>query len=143
MAWSPNGSGLLVLGADSGADVSGAEGGFALRTGESGPNWLPNVASSNGQNLWRRLYRWFDGASTLAPVSHPPVNIWEAAWLGDDSVAVIASDHHGEGSWYEASLRLIDATTGADRARYAPAQQIAVPAGGCPETGRVGKRGVG
>src|SRR3546814_15315715 len=86
MAWSPNGSGLLVLGADSGADVSGAEGGFALRTGESGPNWLPNVASSNGQNLWRRLYRWFDGASTLAPVSHPPVNIWEAAWPGDDKI---------------------------------------------------------
>src|SRR3546814_1456520 len=83
MAWSPNGRGLLVLGADSGADVSGAEGGFALRTGESGPNWLPNVASSKGQDRWRRLYRWFDGASTLAPVAHPPVKLWEAAWPGE------------------------------------------------------------
>src|SRR3546814_13953502 len=64
---------------------------------------------------------------TLFP--YPTLFRSEAAWLGDDSVAVIASDHHGEGSWYEASLRLIDATTGAERARYAPAAQIGVPAG--------------
>src|SRR5690606_16076519 len=40
-----------------------------------------------------------------------------------------ASDHHSEGSWYEASLRVLDAATGAERSRYAPAEQIGVPAG--------------
>src|SRR3546814_7377273 len=48
--------------------------------------------------------------------------------ISDWSSDVCSSDL-GEGSWYEASLRLIDATTGAERARYAPAEQIGVPAG--------------
>lgn len=129
LAWSPGSNKLLVLGADAGADVSGAEGGFALRGDAEGPNWLPEVASSSAQNLWRRLYLWTADATSLQAVTRPPVNIWEAAWLGDDSFAVVASDHHGEGSWYEASLRVLDAATGAERARYTGAEQIGVPAG--------------
>ncbi|HWV61400.1 MAG TPA: S9 family peptidase [Sphingopyxis sp.] len=129
LAWSPGGRDLLILGADSGADVSGAEGGFALRSDAGGPAWLPEVASSGAQNLWRRLYVWTAGAMTLRVVAQPPVNVWEAAWLGDDAFAVIASDHHSEGSWYEASLRILDAGTGAERARYTGAEQIGVPAG--------------
>ncbi|MBJ7498908.1 MAG: S9 family peptidase [Sphingopyxis sp.] len=129
LAWSPSGDKLLLLGADSGADVSGAEGGFALRGDAAGPGWLPEVASSSAQNLWRRLYVWTAGATSLRAVSQPPVNVWEAAWFGDDAFAVVASDHHSEGSWYEASLRILDAGTGAERARYTPAEQIGVPAG--------------
>ncbi|HEV2597948.1 S9 family peptidase [Sphingopyxis sp.] len=129
LAWSPGGRDLLVLGADSGADVSGAEGGFALRGEDEGPDWLPEVASSSAQNLWRRLYVWTAGATSLRPVTRPPVNVWEAAWLGDDAFAVVASNHHSEGSWYEASLRVLDAATGAERARYSGAEQIGVPAG--------------
>ncbi|WP_054588475.1 alpha/beta hydrolase family protein [Sphingopyxis macrogoltabida] len=129
LAWSPGGSGLLILGADPGADVSGAEGGYVLRGGASGPSWLPEVAASDAQDLWRRLYRWSDGATALQAVTRPPVNVWEAAWLGEERFAVIASDHHGEGSWYEATLRIIDAKTGAEEARHAPVEQIGVPAG--------------
>lgn len=129
LLWSPSGDTLLVLGADSGADVSGAEGGFALRADAAGPDWLPEVASSSAQNLWRRLYVWTAGATNLRAVSQPPVNVWEAAWFGDDAFAVVASDHHSEGSWYEASLRILNAGTGAERARYTPAEQIGVPAG--------------
>ncbi|WP_447763738.1 prolyl oligopeptidase family serine peptidase [Sphingopyxis panaciterrae] len=129
LAWAPGSGGLMILGADPGADVSGAEGGYALRGGASGASWLPDVASSNAQDLWRRLYHWSDGATELRAVTRPPVNVWEAAWLGDDRFVVIASDHHGEGSWYEATLRVIDARTGEERARHAPAEQIGVPVG--------------
>lgn len=129
LVWAPGGDKLLVLGADAGADVSGAEGGFALRGDAKGPGWLPEVASSSGQNLWRRLYVWTAGATALRAVAQPPVNIWEAAWLGDNAFAVVASDHHSEGSWYEASLRILDAATGTERARYTGAEQIGVPAG--------------
>lgn len=128
MLWSPNGKTLLIQAADAGADVSGAEGGFALReAAEEG--WLPDVAASNAENLWRRLYRWSEGSSGLEAVTEPPANIWEAAWIGDDSIAVVASNHHGEGSWYTATLRILDAVSGAERSRYSPAEQIGVPCG--------------
>lgn len=129
LAWSPGGRDLLILGADPGADVSGAEGGYALRGGATGPGWLPEISASDAQDLWRRLYRWSDGATVLQAVTRPPVNVWEAAWLGDGRLAVIASDHHSEGSWYEATVRVVDAETGAEHARYAPAEQVGVPAG--------------
>jgi dipeptidyl aminopeptidase/acylaminoacyl peptidase len=126
MSWSPDGQTLLVLAADAGADVSGAEGGFSLRKAAE-ESWLPDIAASDAQNLWRRLYRWSESTLTLHPVSNPPVNIWEAAWIGDDAIVVVASDHHSEGSWYEASLRIVDAISGNERSRYAPAEQVAVP----------------
>lgn len=128
LAWS-SGNQLLLLAADPGADLSGAEGGFALRGEESGPSWLPEVAASDAQDLWRRLYIWSDGADILQPLTQPPVNVWEAAWLGDDRIMLVASDHHSEGSWYEASVRLIDAATGQEQARYQPKEQVGVPAG--------------
>ncbi|VWC51104.1 peptidase S9, prolyl oligopeptidase [Burkholderia lata] len=129
LAWSPGSGDLLVLAADPGADISGVEGGFALCSGQPAASWLPEVTSTAAQDIWRRLYRWSDGDAALIPITHPPVNIWEAAWLGDDAIAVVASDHHSEGSWYEASLRVLDATTGAERSRHEPTDQVAVPAG--------------
>lgn len=128
MSWSPDGQTLLVLAADAGADVSGAEGGFSLAKAAE-ESWLPDVAASEAQNLWRRLYRWSEGTSALDPVSNPPVNIWEAAWIGDDAMVVVASDYHSEGSWYEASLRIVDAVSGEERSRYTPSEQIAIPTG--------------
>ena len=128
LEWSPDGHNLMILGADLGADVSGAEGGYALRGALSGPTWLPEVASSDAQNLWRRLYRWSDGQSTPTTLTSPPVNVWEASWLGNDGFVIVASDHHSEGSWYGATLRVMDAT-GTERSRHHAADQIGLPAG--------------
>jgi dipeptidyl aminopeptidase/acylaminoacyl peptidase len=128
LAWSPGGRNLMVLAADPSADISGVEGGFALRAAKSVASWLPEITATDSNDIWRRLYRWSDGDAALTPLTQPPVNIWEAAWLGDDAFAVIASDHHSEGSWYEASLRVLDAMTGKERSRHEPAEQIAVPA---------------
>ncbi len=128
LEWSPDGHSLMILGADLGADVSGAEGGYALSGVPTGPGWLPDVSSSDDQNLWRRLYRWSDGQSELCALTSPPVNVWEAAWLGNNGFIVVASDHHSEGSWYGATLRVMDAT-GTERSRYKAAEQIGSPAG--------------
>lgn len=128
LEWSPDGHSLMVLGADLGADVSGAEGGYALRGSASGPVWLPDVASSDDQNLWRRLYCWSDDQSEPRALTSPPVNVWEAAWFGNNGLIVVASDDHSEGSWYGATLRVMDAT-GTERSRYKAAEQIGSPAG--------------
>jgi len=129
LMWSPSGRELLVLAADVGADVAGVEGGFAMRGAAPAESWLPEIITTTSQDLWRRLYRWSKGAEELIPVTQPPVNVWEAAWLGEHTAVVVASDHHGEGSWYEASVRLLDTATGAERSRHTPTDQIGVPVG--------------
>lgn len=127
LQWSPDGAtlGLLVAGAR--ADLSGAEGGFALRATDEGPSWLPAVDVGDADDLWRRLYVWQPGWDAPRAVTAPPVNIWEFAWSTPDSLAVVASDHHGEGSWYSASLRSVDLRSGAIVERYRGADQVAVP----------------
>ena len=129
LAWSPGARGLLIVVADPGADVAGVEGGFALRGTKSAERWLPDVASSDATDTWRRIFRWSGPDAELVSISAPPVNIWEASWLGDDAIVVIASDHHGEGSWYEADVRILEAASGNERSRYEPVDQVGVPAG--------------
>ena len=129
LAWSPSGHELLILAADASADVAGAEGGYALRGEEHGAAWLPDVMSTDAADLWRRLYRWSRGLSNLTALTKPPLNVWEASWLGDHEILVVASDHHGEGSWYEASMRVVNARTGAQRIVYNPAEQVGLPVG--------------
>lgn len=126
LRWSPNGKlGLLVAGA--GSDVSGAEGGFALRVAHDGPSWLPEVDMGGSDDVWRRLWIWESDDADILPVTTPPLNVWEFDWIGEDGFAVIASDHHGEGSWYGASLRLVDAATGKDRPGHCATDQLAIP----------------
>lgn len=127
--WSPSGRQLLILAADPGADVAGVEGGFAMRDVRDAAAWLPDVTASDAQDIWRRLYRWSESEAGLVAVTAPPLNIWEASWLGDASVIVVASDHHGEGSWYCASLRVIGLDDRAETARFVPADQLGLPAG--------------
>lgn len=128
LAWSPNGETLLLLVADPAADVSGVEGGYAMRAAGSAASWLPEVTTTDAANLWRRLYRWSDRTAALVAVTEPPVNVWEAVWSGDDALLVVASDHHSEGSWYTASVRILDAVTGEERSRHQPSDQVGMPA---------------
>lgn len=129
LAWDPTGRELLVLAADAGADVSGVEGGYALAGAAGEATWLPEIVSTDSVDSWRRLYRWRVGDQKIQPFTEPPLNVWEASWLGDDAVLVVASDHHGEGSWYDADVRVLDAVNGVERHRHTSADQLAVPTG--------------
>lgn len=128
VSWSPDGRRALLLVAGAEADVSGREGGFALRAGEVQESWRPETHRSEGGDAWRRLLLWAPGADP-SELTAPPVNVWEASWLGNDRLLVVASDHHGEGSWYRADLRVIDADRGVELGRYAGQEQLGVPAG--------------
>lgn len=126
MRWSATGVlGLLIAGAR--ADVSGAEGGFALQVEQSGPAWLPDVDTGGADDVWRRLWIWQGNGADLMPVTTPPLNIWEFDWAGENTLAVVGSDHHGEGSWYGATLRVVDPATGLATEHHRPAEQIAKP----------------
>jgi dipeptidyl aminopeptidase/acylaminoacyl peptidase len=128
-AWAPDGSRLLLVVAGTEADISGAEGGFALRSCPEGASWLPEVISSRGGDLWRQILLWTPGAGLPIALTQPPVNVWEAAWLGDDRVLAIASDDHSEGSWYGASLRFLQVEKQKEIGRYSGRDQLGLPAG--------------
>lgn len=126
MAWSSAGElGLLVAGA--GADVSGAEGGFAMRVEQSGPAWLPDLDTGAAEDVWRRLWVWDGKGAALAPVTAPPLNVWEFDWAGANGLMAVCSDHHGEASWYTASLRTIDRASGSATLCHTPDDQFAKP----------------
>lgn len=126
LRWSPGGKlGLLVAGAR--ADVSGAEGGFARQVAQAGPDWLPEVDSGDADDVWRRLWAWDGVGTTLTAITAPPVNIWEFDWATDERLVVVASDHHGEGSWYSATLRFVERTRGQVVEAYRPKDQIGKP----------------
>ena len=126
IAWSPAGElALLVAGAP--ADVSGAEGGFALQVEQSGPSWLPDVDIAAADDVWRRLWIWDGQGTALTALTAPPLNVWEFDWAGDSGFRAVCTDHHGEGSWYTATLRAIDRASGSATALYTPADQFAKP----------------
>lgn len=129
MEWSPDGSRLALLVAGAGADLSGAEGGFALNAHDKDAEcgWLPQVDTGDGDDLWRTIWVLRPGYGGPRQVTRAPLNVWEFSWCGDDALAAVASDHHGEGSWYSATLRDIDLNSGASSLLYEPRDQIALP----------------
>jgi dipeptidyl aminopeptidase/acylaminoacyl peptidase len=131
--WSPNGERLLLLVAGGAADVAGVQGGFALRQAGSGPAWMPEVTTPGGEGRWRSLWVWQLGQPVPLCITCPPFNPWEAAWCGNDAVLAVASDDHGEGSWYRARLLRLSIAAG-DAVNAAvevcvPRDQIGCPTG--------------
>lgn len=129
VAWSPDGSTILLVLAGAEADLPGAEGGYALRAHSNGPKWLPEMLSSHGGDLWRQALVWSPGGGPPRALTKPPVNTWEAVWLGNERVLTISSDHHSEGSWYGSTLRVVEVETGAEVYHHRGGDQLGVPAG--------------
>lgn len=121
--WAPDGSKLLMVVAGTAADLAGIHGGFAQKQKSSAPAWIPEVRSDEGGELWRTIWTW-DGEGAPRQLTAAPLNVWEASWCGNASIAAISSDHHSEGSWYRAVLSLVDAGSGAATTTYRPADQI-------------------
>ncbi len=115
-AWSPDGSLILVVVAGLDAEQSDAVGSGTVAVADDVPPWIPSVESSDRTDDTRRRLCTIDVASgTVEPVGRPELNVWEAAWCGDDRIAAIVSDDPGESAWYGARLVVIDVASGADR----------------------------
>lgn len=136
--WSPNGSRLLLGVAGLGADQAGAQGSGTIRAGGGDlPSWIPEVESaSNVEREWRTLWVLDVEGRTVVRLSREGLNVWEAAWCGNDAVAAIASESPGEEAWYAAPLVLIDEATGTERALYRSEVQLGLPCAS-PDGGRV------
>jgi dipeptidyl aminopeptidase/acylaminoacyl peptidase len=83
---------------------------------------------------WRRAWVYELAANTVRELRRAGCNIWEAVWCANESIAAIASSSPKEGSWYSASLQLIEIESLASRTIHEPRGQLgclaSAPSGG-------------
>jgi dipeptidyl aminopeptidase/acylaminoacyl peptidase len=129
--WSPDGERILLGVAGHGADIAGGQGAVTSKRGtdRSIPLWAPQVETGDEGFRWRRVWVYALSTNTIRPIPTTSLNIWEAAWCGNASIATVASTGPSEGLWYDAALYLIDIQTGVSRELYQAKDQLGWPAG--------------
>jgi dipeptidyl aminopeptidase/acylaminoacyl peptidase len=106
LEWSPDGGRLLLCVADAGADVAGGHGSGTLGDAVEDPG--APVVESGSTDRRRRAVLLDVATATCRTVSPPELNVWEAAWCGDDGLLAVTSARADEGGWYRAELVGID-----------------------------------
>ena len=133
LAWSPDGTRILLGVAGLGAEVSDAQGsGTAGADGpaDSGlPSWYPEVESGTPEDAWRSLWVYTLATGALAKVSPDGLNVWEAAWSGPGHVLAITSGKPGEDDWYSAVLSRLELASGEVTELLRSDVQLGLPAG--------------
>jgi dipeptidyl aminopeptidase/acylaminoacyl peptidase len=129
LEWSPDGTRILLGVAGLGADQAGASGSGSVRLDQEGsPAWMPEIESAGeDDSAWRRLWVSHVAERTVHALSREGLNVWEAAWCGNDRIAAIVSDSPGEEAWYAASLSSIDAATGIEHVLLRSDVQLGLP----------------
>ena len=115
LQWSADGTRILLRAVGFGTEHSGV------------PSWMPRVDPTEADSQKRNCWIYAVASDQAYPVSASDCNTWEAAWCGEDTLAVVASPRAGEGDWYSADLRIIDVKTGKHRRIYHPADQLGIP----------------
>src|SRR5258707_6719834 len=112
LAWSPDGTRILLGVAGFGAEMADAQGSGTVGSGESGlPSWYPEVDTGTPEDAWRGLWLCTPASGELARVSPEGLNVWEAAWSGPRHVLAITSEQPSEADWYSAGLSRLDIST--------------------------------
>jgi dipeptidyl aminopeptidase/acylaminoacyl peptidase len=130
LAWSPDGTRILLGIAGLGAEMADAQGSGTVGSGESGlPSWYPEVEAGPPEDAWRSLWLYTPASGELARVSPDGLNVWEAAWSGPGHVLAITSEQPSEDDWYSAVLSRLDISTGEVTELLRSDAQLGLPAG--------------
>jgi dipeptidyl aminopeptidase/acylaminoacyl peptidase len=130
LAWSPDGTRILLGVAGLGAEMADAQGSGTVGSGESGlPSWYPEVETGTPEDAWRGLWLYTLASGELAKVSPDGRNVWEAAWSGSGHVLAITSEQASEDDWYSAVLSRLDISTGEMTELLRSDVQLGLPAG--------------
>ncbi len=127
LIWSPNGEELLLLVTGDVSKDAGIRGARVHTAQHDGPAWLPYLETPQDTQRWQSLWVWRPDCDSPRRLTAAGFNPWEAAWLGNDKLLVVASPGYEEGSWYQSALWSLptDGSTGTILRR--PDNQI-----GCP-----------
>src|SRR5438876_359102 len=97
LAWSPDGTRILLGVAGLGAEMADAQGSGTVGSGESGlPSWYPEVEAGTPEDALRSLWLYTPASGELARVSAGGLNVREAAWSGPGHVLAITSGQPSE-----------------------------------------------
>ena len=130
LAWSPDGTRILLGVAGLGAEMADAQGSGTVGSDESGlPSWYPGVDTGTREDAWRGLWLYTPASGELAKVSPDGLNVWEAAWSGSGHVLAITSEQPSEDDWYSAVLSRLDISTGEMTQLLGSDVQLGLPAG--------------
>jgi dipeptidyl aminopeptidase/acylaminoacyl peptidase len=121
--WSPDGTRLLVLAADLGADMAGADSAKKIQEAGADPD-DPKVRRP--AQFWRRLWLVDAGSGETQDVTPPEVNVFEVGWAGA-KVAAVCTDEPSESAWYEAWVGLIDLEAREVERVHTPKWQLQAP----------------
>src|SRR5215831_16835603 len=122
--WSPDGSQLLVLAADLGSDMAGAQ--SAKKIEESGTaEQDPKVLTP--ARFWRRLWLVDATSGETRDVMPEGTNVFEFDWAGGRAVAV-CTDEPSESAWYDAWIGLLDLDARTVERVHTPRWQLQAPA---------------
>src|ERR1700683_517159 len=130
LAWSPDGTRILLGVAGLGAEMADAQGSGTVGSGESGlPSWYPEVEAGTPPDAWRSLWLFTLASGELSRVSPDGLNVWEAAWSGPGHVLAITSEQPSEDDWYSAVLSRLDLSTPEVTELLRSDVQLGLPAG--------------
>jgi len=121
--WSPDGSRLLVLAADIGADRAGADTATKVKEAGTDPD-DPKVFRP--AQFWRRLWLVDAGSGEARDVTPEHVNVFEFGWSGG-MVAAVCTNDPSESAWYEAWIGLIDVDQRTVEPAHVPKWQLQAP----------------
>jgi dipeptidyl aminopeptidase/acylaminoacyl peptidase len=129
LAWSPDGSRLLVITVGRGADAPGPSGLSSLGAARTDlPGWLPDIETETPSNLWRRGHVFDLAADTSGGLAAAGWSLWNAAWCGNDAILAVASTDPREGGWYNSKLLRISLNGNEPRILPTGEGQLACPA---------------
>jgi dipeptidyl aminopeptidase/acylaminoacyl peptidase len=129
LAWSPDGTSLLLQTAGAGADRAGAQGSGTLLAQHDGPEWLPDVEEAVPPAMWRRLWLYRVAERSLRRLGPEDQTFWEIAWCGNDEVIGVVSSDPRESGWYHATLVALAIADDTISTLYRPQYEIGLPAG--------------
>jgi dipeptidyl aminopeptidase/acylaminoacyl peptidase len=130
LAWSPDGTRILLGVAGLDAEVADAQGSGTVGAPESElPAWYPEVEAGTPEDAWRSLWLYTPASGELAQVTPDGLNVWEAAWSGPGHVLAITSQQPSEDDWYSAVLSRLDLATGQVTELLRSDVQLGLPAG--------------
>ena len=121
--WSPDGTRLLVLAADLGADRAGAD--SATKIEEAGAE-APDPKVLRPAKFWRRLWLIDAASGETQDVTPDGVNVFEVSWAGGKAVAV-CTDEPSESAWYDAWIALLDLDARTFERVHTPKWQLQAP----------------
>ena len=109
LAWSPDGTALVLGVAELGADLAGGQGSGTLGTVETDvPTWHPSVEDGTEPTGWRSAWVLDVATGEVERWSTEGTNVWEVSWLGSQSLLAIVSSTPDESAWYDARLVRLD-----------------------------------